>query len=361
MDTNRRCSPYPGWLAWVSVLLIAQANAANDDHAVVLMYHHISEETPPATSVSPRDFETHLEYLAAHNYTVLPLDKIADAIRNAQPLPERSVAITFDDAYTSVLTEALPRLVARKWPFTVFVATNAIDNTYAGYLTWDELRRIESSGGTIANHSASHAHLMRRLDGESRASWHQRVTTDIEVGAARLKQELDQPSRLFAWPYGEFDATLEALAHELDLIAFGQQSGPVGYRSSMQSLPRFPLATGFADIDSLADKLQSRPLPATIVAPQQRVLPTPAVPPRLRLRIPDGPYRREAMRCFVAGQAPPLVEWRNNEVTISARAVAPPGRGKFNCTAPSTEESDIYFWFSYLWMQPHDDGSWYEE
>lgn len=332
-----------------------------DDHAVILLYHHVSKDTPVSTSVIPAVFESHLDYLEDNNYSVLPLSDIVSSLEKKVPLPHRSVAITFDDGYQSILSEAMPRLAARDWPFTVFVSTDAIEQGYSGFMSWSDLRRIEDNGGTIANHTQTHDHLVRREPDESADDWRQRVKSDIEHAQTQLEKELDHPARLFAWPYGEFDADLEALAATLDYVAFGQQSGPAGYSSSMQGLPRFPMATGFADLDGFADKLRSRPLRVTVLAPDSRVLNIPAQAPRLRMRVPDGPYRLADLRCYVAGQQPAKLKWHDDVVTVEAQKPVRPGRNKFNCTAPSTEESGVFYWYSHLWLQRKDDGSWYIE
>jgi peptidoglycan/xylan/chitin deacetylase (PgdA/CDA1 family) len=338
------------------------ANAAPDDqHAVILLYHHVSESTPASTSVSPAVFESHLDYLEKSNFRVLPLADIVSALKDKRPLPPRAVAITFDDGYQSILTEAMPRIAKRGWPFTVFVSTDAIDEGYATFMSWPDLRRIEAGGGTIANHTASHEHLVRRRPGESAAAWRRRVATDIESAQSKLESELDNPLRLFAWPFGEFDADLEELAGKLGLVAFGQQSGPAGRASSPQSLPRFPMATGFADLDSFAEKLRTRPLPVTVLSPASRVLQVPARPPQLTIRIPDGPYRLAALRCYVGGQEPAEISRRGDVFTVQAKKPLRPGRGKFNCTAPSSEENGVFYWYSHLWLQREDDGGWYTE
>jgi len=67
------------------------------------------------------------------------------------------------------------------------------------------------------------------------------------------------------------------------------------------------------------------------------------------------------MRCYVAGQEPALVSWSGNIVTIRARAPLGAGRSKYNCTAPSATENGVFYWYSHLWIQPNDDGSWYPD
>ncbi|MGD8340956.1 MAG: polysaccharide deacetylase family protein [Gammaproteobacteria bacterium] len=355
------------WLRLVAVGLAASATVSCSpsldaaEHAVILLYHHVSASTPRSTSVTPERFEEHLDYLAANDFVVLPLEEIVHALGRGDELPPRAVALTFDDAYDSIFDEALPRLERRGWPFTVFVATDPVDHGYNGFMSWDELREIEARGGTIANHSSDHSHLVRHEPEESEDAWQERVRANIERAGMRLEQELERPLPFFAYPYGEFDKPLETIVAELGYVGFGQQSGPVGASDDRTRLPRYPVATGFDDLDSLAEKLRTRPLPVTVLAPDSNLLAGRSAAPLLRLRIPDGPYRRGDMRCYVAGQEPAQIEWQDDVAAIRALEPLRPGRTKYNCTAPSNSESDVFFWYSHLWIKQTDDGGWLAE
>lgn len=345
----------------VAGLCVSSVATAVDASAVVLLYHHVDGSTPRSTSITPANFDAHLDHLERENYSVLPLAEIVRALRQGDTLPARAVALTFDDGYESVYSEALPRLERRGWPFTVFVATDYIDDSYAGFMSWAELRDLEARGGTVANHSTSHAHFIRRQAGEGEAQWRARVSADIEAAQVRLDEELDHPLRMLAYPYGEFDSSLEALVADLDFVAFGQQSGPAYAPLGLQQLARFPMATGFDSIESFAEKLRTLPLPLTVLAPASRVLDAGADAPTLEIRLPEGAYRRDALRCYVARQDPAQIDWQGDVATIRAQGPLGPGRSKFNCTAPSTATPGAYHWYSHLWIQPRADGSWYPD
>lgn len=344
-----------------SLLSACEAPAADSDHAVVLLYHHVSASTPRSTSVTPATFENHLDLLEERGYTVMPLADVVEALSGDGELPPGAVALTFDDAYRSVYDTALPMLERRGWPFTVFVATEAVDRGYANFMSWDDLRDLERRGGTVANHGTAHAHLVRRLQGESAREWASRVRDDITGAMRRLEEELDEPLRLFAYPYGEFDRDLETLVADLGYVAFGQQSGPAGHASPLTQLPRFPVAEAYADVDDLVEKLRTRPLPVTVLRPDSRVLQPGGPAPELMLRVPDGPYRRADMRCYVAGQPPAAIDWDGGVATIRASRALGAGRSKYNCTAPSSTDDSIFHWYSHLWIAPEPDGSWYDE
>jgi peptidoglycan/xylan/chitin deacetylase (PgdA/CDA1 family) len=108
--------------------------------AVVLLYHRVTELEldPQLLAVRPERFRAQME-LVSTEYTPLPLGELLRAA-SANQLPERAVAVTFDDGYADNLQQAEPILRACGVPATVFVAT--------GYCTagteywWDELERI---------------------------------------------------------------------------------------------------------------------------------------------------------------------------------------------------------------------------
>jgi biofilm PGA synthesis lipoprotein PgaB len=62
------------------LLALLCATAAADQHAVVLLYHHVSEDTPASTSISPGQFAKHLDYLDQEGFVVMSLPAMLDAL-----------------------------------------------------------------------------------------------------------------------------------------------------------------------------------------------------------------------------------------------------------------------------------------
>ena len=149
--------------------------------AVILLYHNVSDKTPKSTSVNINTFKNHLNYLEENNFTVLPLETILYNLKEGKQIPEKSVAITFDDAYKSILTNAYSLLKEKNYPFTVFVNSQAIQKSYKNFLSWKELKMLKDNGATIANHSHSHLHLVRQKNNETKTQWKKRITKDILV------------------------------------------------------------------------------------------------------------------------------------------------------------------------------------
>jgi biofilm PGA synthesis lipoprotein PgaB len=319
------------------------------DEAVVLMYHRFGEDRYPSTNVRLEQFEAHLEYLATHGYTVVPLTDVVAAISGSAVLPERAVAITVDDAYRSVYEEAFPRLRARGWPFTVFVATDPVDAVRPGYMTWDQMREMEQGGVTFANHGATHVSFVRWPGVASEIDLRVRVQTDLEHAARRLAEELQPLSGVVAYPYGEYNTSVAELVTELGYVAFGQQSGAVGPGSDPRALPRYPMAEAFADIAQFALKLATRPLSVARLVPWDPV--TTARRPRVEITLADTDARLDRLACFVGGQGEAIVQWLEprRRFLVVPRADLEPGRNRVNCTAPAATGSRFH-WYSHLWI-----------
>jgi len=319
------------------------------DEAVVLMYHRFGEDRHPSTNIRVEQLEAQLDYLEDNGYAVVPLADVLAALRGDVELPDRTVVITVDDAYRSVYTVGYPRMRERGHPFTVFVATDPVDQGQPGYMTWDQMREMADHGVSFANHGSTHDSLIERRPGESREDWLARVRADVQKGARRLAEELEPLAGAFAYPYGEYDGASAAVIAELGAVAFGQQSGAVGPSSDPRSLPRFPMAEAFADIDEFAVKVASRPLPVASVQPWDPV--TGSRRPRIEVTLADTDARLDRLACFVSSQGAVAVEWPEpgRRFAIGPTADLPIGRNRVNCTAPAAAGGRFH-WFSHPWI-----------
>jgi peptidoglycan/xylan/chitin deacetylase (PgdA/CDA1 family) len=351
-EGGRRLARLLGEVGALLLFLLSPAAAA--EHAVILQYHHFGEDTPTSTSVTPAQFGGHLEYLDRNEFAVWPVEKIVSFLRKGKSLPENCVGITIDDAYISVYEKAFPLLKERGLPFTVFVATEGVDRGYRDLMTWEQMREMQSFNASFSGHSHSHTYLVQRREGESTAVWSARVKKDVETSLARLREELGSRSRLFAYPYGEYNSALRKMMEGMGLVVFSQQSGPVWAGSDFAALPRFPMASSYADMEQFTVKVRSLPLPVRSADPDDPLLPPEVSLPRLRLTLAPGDYRRDSLACYADGQGRIRVEWTDREgllLKVEAHRPLPAGRSKYTCTAPSLE-GDRYYWYSHLWIRP---------
>jgi len=342
---------------WILLILFA----AQVQAAVVVEYHHVSEATPKSTSISPARFVEHMDYLARAGFKVVPLADLAELVRAGQPLPDKTIAISFDDAYISVYTTAFPILKARGWPFTVFVNTNSIGQSKL-FMTWDQLRAMAQAGATVANHSVSHAHLVRLEPGEARSQWQERISAEVVEAQRIIAREMGAAPHIFAYPFGEYDSQTQALLRDLGYVAFGQQSGPLSATDDPQALPRFPFGGMFTELDDFMLKVNTQPLPASRrwmgddERPLDNLIVRQGARPWLVLK-PQDPSLLARINCFATGQGAIATQVRGDELWVRAVQPLNQGRTRYNCTVASSERGH-FLWFTQQWLATDAEGVW---
>jgi len=329
--------------------------------AVVLIYHHVSNSTPKSTSISPEDFEAHLQYLETNQFKVVPLTDLVDAIRENKTLPDKTVAITFDDSYRDVYESAYPILKKRNWPFTFFVNTDSVGKGKL-FVTWDQLREMSKNAVTIANHSTSHNHMVRQNGGESLAGWKRRVEKEITVAQEKIEQEIGFAPKIFAYPYGEYNSELKSILDKLGYISFTQQAGALSLTTDKQILPRFPFGGSYTGLDDFKLKVNSVALPVSAVkfySANKKHLKTNTVKagdqPYFDIQLADVTLTKK-VNCFLNGE-PMAIETENTLVKIAFKKPLEQGRTKVTCTAPSGVKGRFY-WFTQLWLVTNKKGEW---
>ncbi len=109
--------------------------------------------------VTRESLEPQLRYLAENGYRTIDCDQIARlVVDGVQPEPQ-SVALTFDDAWASVWSVALPLLRQYAMRAIVFAIPGRIDDDrHSPFVTWTQLRELHTSGVfDVQSHTRSHA------------------------------------------------------------------------------------------------------------------------------------------------------------------------------------------------------------
>lgn len=185
----------------------APARGAGRAAVPVLMYHAVADEPGPALrrlSVSPSQFATQMEILAALRRTPLTVAELAALWRGrGGELPARPVLLTFDDGYEGVHRHALPVLARYGFPATLFVTTGWLRGPCGAgggpgrMLDWGQVRELAAHGVEIGGHSHTHP----QLDQLGAAALHHEVRHCAEV----IGRALGAPPVSFAHPYGYSD------------------------------------------------------------------------------------------------------------------------------------------------------------
>jgi peptidoglycan/xylan/chitin deacetylase (PgdA/CDA1 family) len=175
----------------------------------ILAYHHVGSPSADGWETwfyIPEDtFVAQLEWLRSSSWQITDLGTVLKGLRNPAILALRSVLITFDDAYRSIVECALPHLQRYSYPAVVFVPTDFIGGTNTfepqGWApveqicTWEDLRLLESEGLSIQSHGKSHRRLSELTEEDRRV--------ELRRSKLRLEEGMGWRVEAFAFPYGD--------------------------------------------------------------------------------------------------------------------------------------------------------------
>lgn len=227
---------------------------------VILNYHHVGayhEDGKLANpyTVTPQVLRMHFEYLKQNGYRTISVDEYIRYNRGEVSLPEKSVLITFDDAYVSFYDQALPLLKEYNYPAVlamVGIWQKVPPGNPDGILNWDQAREIMKTGLVeIASHSynlhypiaanpfGDKGYAMTTLEYsngryEELSAYKIRVQEDMVKNQELFEKELGRKARIMVWPYGEYNAiTVEAALAAGFEVTFGLEGGinPQGRKS----------------------------------------------------------------------------------------------------------------------------------
>ena len=231
----------------------------------ILCYHRFSINgaggaSPRSLSskmvVSAANFALQLEWLARNGYQVIRLSQLVAFLEGRQPLPRRSVVITVDDGYESMLRIALPALRKHGFPATLFVYTDFIGAGDA--LSWAQLQELDASGLVdIQPHSKTHRNLLDRAAGESDAAYRQMIELETRAPRELLERRLGKPVRYYAYPFGDAnDTVLDVLQRQPYQLAVTVNPGGNAFFAQPLMLRR-TMIYGDYDLEEFKAKLQT--------------------------------------------------------------------------------------------------------
>lgn len=176
-----------------------------------LLYHGVSPTAPAALQpwvMHPDRFAAHLDLIVERGFTAVTVSDLVDAFRGARPLPEKPIAITFDDGMADFAEHAWPALRERGLTATHYVVTGSIGgwvdwlddvplDDAPRMLTWDQVRALDADGCEIGAHSVTHPELdtLRRRE----------IADEVDLCRRELSTQLHKPVRSFAYPHGYHD------------------------------------------------------------------------------------------------------------------------------------------------------------
>jgi GT2 family glycosyltransferase/peptidoglycan/xylan/chitin deacetylase (PgdA/CDA1 family) len=235
-----------GWLAWaqriavrlfsveqsLAMLAGAQREAGSwriltklfGQRLAVLLYHHVGVPTPETKNLSltiaTAKFRRQARWLRWRGYEgITPAQWLAWYFAG-EPIPNKPVMITFDDAYADIAEHALPVVEEYGLRGAVFVITRrtASSNVWDGLpvMTMSQVQQWATRGIEIGAHTRTHPDLTA-------------VSADLAanevIGSKEDLMEAGLTPLSFAYPYGSFDDQARKTVDGVFPLAFTCEEG----------------------------------------------------------------------------------------------------------------------------------------
>lgn len=176
----------------------------------ILTYHNFTTKESSSYKINIVEFEKQMDYLSAHNYSVISLSELLKGLRTGQ-LPPKPIVITIDDGFKSTYTLAYPVLKKYNFPATLFLYTNFIEKNN-GSLTWEEIREMTKNNIEIGSHTLSHCNLLKYKKNENYETYLTRIRREMFLSKEILESKIGRKVKFFAYPYGAYSSTIKDLA-----------------------------------------------------------------------------------------------------------------------------------------------------
>jgi peptidoglycan/xylan/chitin deacetylase (PgdA/CDA1 family) len=172
----------------------------------ILCYHSVQPGWHSPLAVEPADFARQAAWVRRRRQ-VLPLREALSRLDSSGRLPRGQAALTFDDGFEALHTNALPVLVREQLPATVFLVAQTL--TPGGQpvdwvdtpgtqplstLTRDQVLEMQDAGADFQSHSWAHLDLPRLSEEE--------CVRDLRDSREMLSELLGRPVTLLAYPRG---------------------------------------------------------------------------------------------------------------------------------------------------------------
>ena len=218
---------------------------------LILCYHAVSETWSSPGAVAPQVLDRQLRHLLRRGYRPRTLSAALRDRGSDRQGNEKTLVVTFDDAFRSVHDAGFDVLDRLQIPATVFVPTDVA--TEAGLMTWSslgrwagtahepelrcmswtEVRRLSESGWEIGSHTCSHPKLT-----EIEAS---QAEDELSRSRAACESALQRACLSLAYPFGASDARVarlaEASGYEQAVVLGNRLLDPLA-SSSVFEMPR---------------------------------------------------------------------------------------------------------------------------
>ena len=201
------------------------ASKPKNQRVPILVYHHVYEEEAPelkqatfetgAGVIGEAEFRKQMQHLADNHWTVVPTSQIIHWLKGDASLPQKAVAIHFDNGWLDNATVVMPLLREFGVVATCFPITDGIEASSEGkplttvrtktegivtkpFMTWSHLQQLLDADWEIGAHTATHCKMADKHAAEGDDG----VLQEIQTSNDLFKKRLGFAPEHFAYPSG---------------------------------------------------------------------------------------------------------------------------------------------------------------
>ncbi|MBE6063391.1 MAG: polysaccharide deacetylase family protein [Clostridium butyricum] len=175
---------------------ITNTKLVNDNRGIpVLYYHSVNDVITNEVTISPALLRKELEYIKNQGYITLSMNEVENYILNNEPIPEKSILITFDDGYMDNYYNAYPILKELNMKATIFCITSKLDGSY--YLSEDAIKEMSQNNIDIESHTVTHTHLNKLTYDEQ--------IKELSESKSKLESIVGKKITAIAFPFGDYN------------------------------------------------------------------------------------------------------------------------------------------------------------
>ncbi len=166
----------------------------------------------------------------------------------AAPMPNGMLSLTFDDGWSSQITNARPEMNLRGFKGTYAVLSQALAENWSTVFTVAQAKQLQLEGNEIASHTVDHADLTSLTDAG--------VQAEIRNAKAYLAANFGGTIPTFVTPYGKYSAKILAEIRANHAWHRTVTPGLISTETFTDQLPSYDIHTGVpvAEVKAIIDQ-----------------------------------------------------------------------------------------------------------
>jgi len=209
-------------------------------NTIPILTFHAIDNRKSVISISPTIFRFGIDLVHSTGYQVLNSITTLQSLNNRNLHTNPAIAITFDDGYESVYTQAFPMIQRLGMKATVFLTVGSSTSKNSDLrlkpqnnrrmLSWREIREMHSYGIEFGAHTLTHPDLTRISIA--------RATTEIIDSKQRIEDALSTEVSCFAYPFGSYNQNILEIVKSNFLCAYTTKLGLASSTNDVFTLKR---------------------------------------------------------------------------------------------------------------------------